>query len=274
MQVDLIAIASKINEAFFHFCIVSMAFALFIYIGLKIPAKLSKEVKGKIGEDRIKFFTWFWMDKKLYRPIHNIILPAPKGKGLTQVDHIFLSRFGIFVVEGKNMGGVIQGDVDDKYWTQKLKREYRFKNPIKQNEYHIKALANLLGIDESEIKSIIVFSGFGALRGSMPDYVLQGASFIWYMESFKDDLYTDQQVDSFVRKIKQARIPKKLAKKQWSQAAKPPATTESKQTEQTPDCPRCKQPMVIREAKKRKNEGSKFWGCSNYPKCKFTISIG
>ncbi len=268
MQVDIIAIASKINEAFFHFCIVTMVFALFIYIGLKIPVRLSKEEKGEIGEDRIKFFTWFWMDKKLYRPIHNIILPAPKG--LTQIDHIFLSRFGIFVVEGKNMRGIIQGGVDDEYWRQEFKKKTNwFRNPINQNKYHIESVANLLEIDKSEIKSIIVFSGFGALRGSMPDNVLQGASFIWYMESFKDDLYTDQQVDSFVRKIKQARIPKKLAKKQWAQAAKPPAATESKQTDQTPDCSRCKQPMVIRRTK----TGSKFWGCSNYPKCRFTISI-
>ncbi len=35
-------------------------------------------------------------------------------------------------------------------------------------------------------------------------------------------------------------------------------------------CPLCGSHMVLREAKKGPNAGSKFWGCSTYPKCKGT----
>ncbi|MFA5072960.1 MAG: four helix bundle suffix domain-containing protein [Nitrospirota bacterium] len=35
-----------------------------------------------------------------------------------------------------------------------------------------------------------------------------------------------------------------------------------------PDCPLCKKPMSLRTAKKGKNAGSQFWGCSAYPECK------
>jgi DNA-binding helix-hairpin-helix protein with protein kinase domain len=38
-------------------------------------------------------------------------------------------------------------------------------------------------------------------------------------------------------------------------------------------CPRCSQPMVKRLAKRGKNAGSYFWGCSRYPTCRGTRNI-
>jgi len=42
---------------------------------------------------------------------------------------------------------------------------------------------------------------------------------------------------------------------------------------ETPNCPLCSSLMVERTAKKGKYAGSKFWGCSKFPKCRETISI-
>lgn len=41
----------------------------------------------------------------------------------------------------------------------------------------------------------------------------------------------------------------------------------------TPTCPRCGKQMVKRMAKKGKQAGTEFWGCSDYPKCRGTLSI-
>lgn len=38
-------------------------------------------------------------------------------------------------------------------------------------------------------------------------------------------------------------------------------------------CPQCNSPMVLRIAKHGEHAGKKFWGCSNYPKCKNIISL-
>jgi restriction system protein len=38
----------------------------------------------------------------------------------------------------------------------------------------------------------------------------------------------------------------------------------------TPNCPSCKTPMVMREARRGAHAGEKFWGCKNYPKCRCT----
>ncbi len=39
-------------------------------------------------------------------------------------------------------------------------------------------------------------------------------------------------------------------------------------------CPRCGSELVVRTAKKGKNVGNMFCGCSNFPKCRFVRNIG
>jgi restriction system protein len=41
----------------------------------------------------------------------------------------------------------------------------------------------------------------------------------------------------------------------------------------TPMCPSCNTPMVLREARRGPHAGEKFWGCTNYPKCRGTRSL-
>lgn len=40
-----------------------------------------------------------------------------------------------------------------------------------------------------------------------------------------------------------------------------------------PACKRCGARMVLRTGQSGPRKGQKFWGCSNYPVCRFTISI-
>mgnify|MGYP000863826111 CR=1 FL=1 len=42
---------------------------------------------------------------------------------------------------------------------------------------------------------------------------------------------------------------------------------------QNPFCPKCGSKMILRTARTGKYEGSKFWGCSSFPKCKSIINI-
>ncbi len=41
----------------------------------------------------------------------------------------------------------------------------------------------------------------------------------------------------------------------------------------TPLCPQCRCVMVLRTARKGANAGSRFWGCSNFPRCKGIVNI-
>jgi len=48
------------------------------------------------------------------------------------------------------------------------------------------------------------------------------------------------------------------------------SNTAPEQEEPKHPCPRCGSHLVLREAKKGKNAGKKFYGCSTYPKCRHT----
>lgn len=52
--------------------------------------------------------------------------------------------------------------------------------------------------------------------------------------------------------------------------ANPPKIDERSDTK---ICPECGSEMIIRTAKKGKYAGQKFWGCSNFPKCRTIIDI-
>jgi hypothetical protein len=41
-----------------------------------------------------------------------------------------------------------------------------------------------------------------------------------------------------------------------------------------PTCPKCGSDMVLRTAKSGTNQGGKFWGCSNFPKCRGILKYG
>ncbi|NBB78741.1 MAG: four helix bundle protein [Verrucomicrobia bacterium] len=43
--------------------------------------------------------------------------------------------------------------------------------------------------------------------------------------------------------------------------------------DQIPKCPQCGELMALRTARQGKNEGSQFWGCTAYPKCKGTAPL-
>lgn len=40
-----------------------------------------------------------------------------------------------------------------------------------------------------------------------------------------------------------------------------------------PQCPRCNAPMVLRTGQSGARKGQKFWGCSNYPACRYTKNM-
>ena len=55
------------------------------------------------------------------------------------------------------------------------------------------------------------------------------------------------------------------------QAQKSAANTDSSET--VPHCPVCNALMVKRLARRGVSAGSSFWGCSNYPKCRYTRAV-
>eukprot|EP01031_Cornospumella_fuschlensis_P052023 gene52023-63604_t len=95
---------------------------LFSAMAWLIPAMLllgllkSPLGKGYIGELLVRLFAHWQLDRQTYHRLHNVTLATPDGT--TQIDHVFLSRYGIFVLETKNMSGWIFGSEQQAQWTQ------------------------------------------------------------------------------------------------------------------------------------------------------------
>ncbi len=89
-------------------------------------------------------------------------LYIPRGNRYSQVDAVIVSNVGIIVFEVKDYSGWIFGKGYQDYWTQVLnfgKEKYRFYNPIKQNEGHIKAIKQFIGQEDIPFFSVVVFYG-------------------------------------------------------------------------------------------------------------------
>jgi restriction system protein len=118
--------------------------------------------KGQFGEFCVNVGMKLFLDDR-YHLIKNVTLPS--GDGTTQIDHVIVSAYGVFVVETKNMNGGIYGSEHDKLWTQALGgKKFRFQNPLRQNYKHTQVLAEVLGVPHEKIVSIIMFIGDGKLK--------------------------------------------------------------------------------------------------------------
>ena len=166
--------------------------------------------KGFLGESVINIATWLKLDKEVYQRLNNITLPLDNG-GSTQIDHVIVSRYGIFVIETKNYKGWIYGNEKQKQWTQAFANgsKYKFQNPLRQNYLHIKTLAELLALKTNYFHSMIAFVGECELktRDELPAHVLKGG-IISYIKSKQEEILTLEEVASIVEQIETKRFTK------------------------------------------------------------------
>ena len=95
-------------------------------------------------------------------------------KGTHQIDHIVISKYGIFVIEMKNYYGLILGNQYKEKWYQCLgKNKYAFHNPMYQNYGHVKALSNALNLNEEVFIPIVCFSNQVKLKVTSNKPVVQ-----------------------------------------------------------------------------------------------------
>ena len=232
---------------------------ILIIIGLlKTP-----KVKGLFGEAFVKLLAKLKLPADVYIPIHNVTLPT--ADGTTQIDHIFVSEYGVFVVETKNMKGWIFGTENQAQWTQQIyQAKNKFQNPLRQNYKHVKTLESALKVPPEAIKSVIAFVGGGELKTDTPENVTHGIGYIRYIKSFKTPILSQEQVQSVVAQIQSGRLePSRATDKEHVQQLKSRKSASADKI-----CPRCGKSMVLRTAKKGANSGNKFWGCSGYPACR------
>lgn len=143
---------------------------ILLILGILIDIYYPK-FRGFMGE--------FWLKlelKKLpknkYKLLNDIMIEDEKGTH--QIDHIVISKYGIFVIEMKNYYGLILGNQYKEKWYQCLgKNKYAFHNPMYQNYGHVKALSNALNLNEEVFIPIVCFSNQVKLKVTSNKPVVQ-----------------------------------------------------------------------------------------------------
>lgn len=266
------------------------------------------KLTGKLGEvltaKELKYVQLFGRKGRILR---NIYVPKDNGE-TSEIDLLYITQKGIFVFESKNYSGWIFGDEKIQKWTMMLpnKEKHSFYNPIKQNQTHIKWLRSYIG-EEIPLFSIIVFSERCELKKVTitsqdikvikRDFTYAAVRDIWNKNK---DCLSGEEVESLYKNLqKLTKVSEETKevhiqniKNRYSISEKESAclkkmimnpeetkqeienkkveTSVSENSEPDKVCPRCGKKLILRTAKKGVNAGKQFWGCSGFPKCRYT----
>ena len=232
--------------------LVLLLVVLFAFIGAYLR---SPTIKGARGERRVNSI----LDRQLpageYKLFHDVTLHTSQGS--TQIDHIVVSKFGVFVVETKNYTGWIFGEANSKQWTQTIYgTKSRFQNPLRQNFKHTQAVESFLSLSSRYVHSVVVFVGDAEFKTAQPDNVIHLSELGSYILSYRD-LLLDTRCVTVITGM--------LSDHKDGRAIGQPPTLPVVPDE--PLCPKCDERMVLRKAQKGKSAGREFWGCPRFPRC-------
>ena len=173
------------------------------------------KIKGLIGKWKVRR-QLRRLPEENYKVLYDIIL---KGRnGTSQVDHLVISPYGIFVIETKNYSGWIHGSEDSEYWFQTFykHKKTKFHNPIRQNWSHIYALKeNLPKYKGVACHPVIVFVGKGKLKNLdvTTDVIYSDALFETIMNHRGPQRLSGNEIDQIVATLRGASVKDKQAKK-------------------------------------------------------------
>lgn len=224
------------------------------------------KIKGIIGEKTVSIILTK-LDKDKYKVINDIIVK--NGEKTSQIDHLVVSNYGVFVIETKNYKGWIYGDEYKKYWIQVIyKRKEKLYNPIHQNYGHVEALKNIL-INFEGIKfiPIVVFSINAELKINVKSEVVYTTKLLKTIKKYNKEIINNTDKEEIYNIILSSDINTKDIRKQHVNTIK--KQKYDKQNILKSDiCPKCGGNLVV-----KKGKYGIFKGCSNYPKCKYTVKV-
>ena len=246
--------------------LIIILFALVIYLYLVFKLNKRKR-RGDRGEFRVARRLRRLKGEE-YFVFNDLLIETDRGS--SQIDHIVISRYGIFVIETKNYSGWIFGNENSEYWTQSIyRKKTKFRNPIKQNWSHIYALKSVLSnYKQATYHPIVVFAGRAELKNvdsSIP--VIYDHQIIRVIRDHsRSPNLSFEQINSIANRLNDIRIKDRKARKQHVRQVRN-QIRERRRREKKGVCPRCGGSLSLIDGRY-----GKFWGCSNYPKCKYKLN--
>ena len=231
------------------------------------------ESLGEHGERRVSSYLED-LPCEDYRVYNDLLIRD--GNYTTQVDHIIISRYGVFVLETKNIHGKVYGSGNSEYWKQYLPdsgykrygftQEHQLRNPIWQNAGHIKTLRRLVLGNDVPIYGIVVFPTETDLYVNCEQPVLHMWDVIPFIKQYRDEVLSAEQMSYYRRRLFEVISTSESDRKSHlenvyrNQERRDAAVASGR-------CPLCGGSLVLRDGKY-----GQFYGCSNYPQCKYKLN--
>lgn len=156
------------------------------------------------GEQEIAHILAEGLSYKDYFIFNNLTIPSDHN-GSSQIDHLVVSKFGIFVIESKDYKGWIFGNKDQDNWTQSLpggKNKFQFQNPIRQNWSHITSLKLLMpSIPENAFRSIVVFTDSCEFKTESIENVVHSEEIVGCIQKHTDAKLSEENLHLILGKL-------------------------------------------------------------------------
>lgn len=236
---------------------------LFLIISIFLYFNKAKII-GKVGERRISLRLHLLPNE--YYLFNNVYLKINDNS--VQIDHIVVSKYGIFIIETKNIKGWIFGNDKSEYWTKNMYgKKYHFRNPLKQNFYHVKSLQSLLKIPQNKIIPIVVFMKGSTLKCETNGIVTTSSKLLKLIRRYKEVVFDKDEVQRIIYVLTESSIQDRKYKREHVKQVKQKIAIRDVKIK-SKVCPRCNGNLV-----ERVGAYGRFLGCSNYPNCKFTSKL-
>ena len=233
------------------------------------------ELQGGFGEYLTKYMAQLDLPKVLV--LHNVLIDG-YNEHTSQTDLLLIGEKGIYVLEVKMYPDAkIYGDGKKSQWYYyKGGHKYDIYSPIKQNYNHIKHLKDFLKdfgdipcfsvivmlCEDYKVSNVnnnpdnpdtVILSGLLQLRKGL-EMLAKGKPTALSKEQ-------QQAVFEYIKEHQHKGKEKRLEHKERVKAVKDEKVTAVENNQ----CPYCKTQLVL-----RKGKYGEFYGCPNFPSCKYT----
>lgn len=232
------------------------------------------ELKGGFAEYLTKFYTKFTISDLV---LHDVLIPGENGY-TSQIDLLVVGNKGIYVVEVKSyIEAKIYGNGNNSKWYYyNHGKKYEIYSPLKQNKKHIAYLKNMLesfgdvpcfsiltvicedfkvtNINQSEKKDTIICNSLPMMK----------KAFQFFAEN-NPEVFDDTKKQEIFEFIKNNQLSGRQARYEHKERVKDYKDNLDEMKSQK-ICPYCKIPLVL-----RKGKYGEFYGCANYPKCRYIL---
>lgn len=215
------------------------------------------EEKGQWGELSVKWELGGTREGEQY--LVNDLTVTVNGRS-SQIDHLFINGNGLYVIETKNYSGQIYGSEKSREWTQVLaygREKHKLYNPLKQNATHIYRLKEAVKIN-MPIYSLVVFAQ-GNTEHINAANVISADDLKSYVRVQGEPRVSPEKMKVLYDKLMEMKNNPTVSNQEHIAAI-----GKIRDDIENNICPRCGGQLVGRNGKY-----GFFFGCSNYPRCKF-----